>query len=77
MQKKTSVAKSRENFGRMLKVCEAKAIALGVNSRDYLVGVAMGTYPKITEREMTDAEPNERWTKPREDKRGPKGARGR
>jgi len=75
MAKKNSAARSRETFGRMLKVCEDKGKALGVTSRDYLVGVATGEYPRITEREMTAAEPNDRWMKPREEKKGPRRAR--
>jgi len=70
MAKKNSTARARETFGRMLKVCEEKGKALGVTSRDYLVGVATGEYPSISEAEMTKAEPNDRWTKPRDDKKG-------
>lgn len=75
MAKKNSAARSREIFGRMLKVCEEKGKALGVTSRDYLVGVATGEYPTISEREMTDAEPNDRWTKPRDEKKGSRRAK--
>ena len=77
MAGKNSVARSRENFGKMLKVCEVKGRALGVSSRYYLVGVATVEYPKITARELTDAEPNDRWMNPRETKKGPKGSRGK
>ena len=75
MAKKNSAARSRETFGRMLKVCADKGKSLGVTSRDYLVGVATGEYPNITDREMTDAKPDDRWMNPREEKKGPTRAR--